>query len=219
MTSLETLIRILPSLMKGLMVTLEVFFLGSVIAALLAFIAGMMRLSKFRIVRFVAAVYVEFFRGTSLLIQLFWIFYVLPFFGVDLSAMMAGVLALGLNYGAYGSEVVRSAIRAVPKGQTEAAIALNMAPTLRFRRIILPQAWPLMIPPFGNLLIELLKGTSLVSLITLSDLTFQAMSLRTTVSKLEIPIFALLLIIYFVIAYAVTLIMRAMEKKATVGRV
>jgi len=201
------------------MVTLEVFFLGSVIAALLAFIAGMMRLSKFRIVRFVAAVYVEFFRGTSLLIQLFWIFYVLPFFGVDLSAMMAGVLALGLNYGAYGSEVVRSAIRAVPKGQTEAAIALNMAPTLRFRRIILPQAWPLMIPPFGNLLIELLKGTSLVSLITLSDLTFQAMSLRTTVSKLEIPIFALLLIIYFVIAYAVTLIMRAMEKKATVGRV
>lgn len=201
------------------MVTLEVFLLGSVIAAMLAFVAGMMRLSKFRIIRFVAAVYVEFFRGTSLLIQLFWIFYVLPFFGVDLSAMMAGVLALGLNYGAYGSEVVRSAIRAVPKGQTEAAIALNMAPTLRFRRIILPQAWPLMIPPFGNLLIELLKGTSLVSLITLSDLTFQAMSLRTTVSKLEIPIFALLLIIYFVIAYAVTLIMRAMEKKATVGRV
>lgn len=218
MTSLETMIQILPSLMKGLVVTLEVFLLGSVVAAVLAFVAGMMRLSKFRMVRFLAAVYVEFFRGTSLLIQLFWIYYVLPFLGIDLSALMAGVLALGLNYGAYGSEVVRSAIRAVPKGQTEAAIALNMSPTLRFRRIILPQAWPLMIPPFGNLLIELLKGTSLVSLITLSDLTFQAMSLRTTVSKLEIPIFALLLIIYFVIAYAVTLVMRALEKKATVGR-
>ncbi|PTQ55822.1 MAG: amino acid ABC transporter, permease protein [Candidatus Carbobacillus altaicus] len=218
MTSLETLISLLPTLMKGLVVTLEVFLLGSVVAAVLAFIAGLMRLSKFRIVRFLAAFYVEFFRGTSLLIQLFWIFYVLPFFGLDLSALTAGVLALGLNYGAYGSEVVRSAILSVPRGQTEAAIALNMSPVLRFRRIILPQAWPLMIPPFGNLLIELLKGTSLVSLITLSDLTFQAMSLRTTVSKLEIPIFALLLIIYFVIAYAVTLLMRALEKKATVGR-
>lgn len=215
---MEAVVTLLPALLRGLKVTLEVFFMGSLLSALLAFLAGLLHLSRWRLARFFAGVYVEFFRGTSLLIQLFWIFYVLPFFGLDLSALTAAVLALGLNYGAYGSEVVRSAIQSVPKGQTEAAIALNMPPAMRFRRIILPQAFPLMIPPFGNLLIELLKGTSLVSLITLADLTFQGMSLRTTESKLEIPIFALLLLIYFIIAYAITLTMRTLERRTTAGR-
>ena len=92
--------------------------------------------------------------------------------------MAAGVLAIGLNYGAYGSEIVRSSIFAVPKGQTEASIALNMTPWQRMRYIIIPQAMMRMIPPFGNLSIELLKGTSLVSFIALNDLTYEALTLR-----------------------------------------
>ncbi|CAM3389882.1 ectoine/hydroxyectoine ABC transporter permease subunit EhuC [Hydrogenibacillus schlegelii] len=215
---MEAGILLLPGLLRGLRVTLEVFVLGAMLALGLSFAVGLLRLSRFPIVRTLAAAYVEFFRGTSLLIQLFWLYYALPFFGVELSALAAGVLGLGLNYGAYGSEVVRSAIRSVPKGQWEAAIALNLSPLVRFRRVILPQAWPLMLPPFGNLLIELLKGTSLVSMITLGDMTFQAMSLRTTYARYEVPLFLLLLVLYFLIATATSAIVRRLERRARVGR-
>ncbi|PTQ52752.1 MAG: ectoine/hydroxyectoine ABC transporter permease subunit EhuC [Hydrogenibacillus schlegelii] len=215
---MEAGLLLLPGLLRGLRVTLEVFVLGAMLALGLSFAVGLLRLSRFPIVRTLATAYVEFFRGTSLLIQLFWLYYALPFFGVELSALAAGVLGLGLNYGAYGSEVVRSAIRSVPKGQWEAAIALNLSPLVRFRRVILPQAWPLMLPPFGNLLIELLKGTSLVSMITLGDMTFQAMSLRTTYARYEVPLFLLLLVLYFLIATATSAIVRRLERRARVGR-
>jgi len=209
---------LLLGLLRGLWVTLEVFVLGAMLAWTLSFAVGILRLSHFPIVRLLATAYVEFFRGTSLLIQLFWLYYALPFLGVELSALSSGVLGLGLNYGAYGSEIVRSAIRSIPKGQWEAAIALNMSPLVRFSRVILPQAWLLMLPPFGNLLIELLKGTSLVSMITLGDMTFQAMSLRTTYAKYEIPIFLLLLVLYFFIATATSGVFRLLERRARVGR-
>ena len=131
-----------------------------------------------RRVRWLATVYVEVFRGTSALVQLFWLFFVLPQFGLTLAPFLVAVLALGLNVGAYGSEVVRGAILGVPRGQWEATTALNMTRAAALRRIILPQAFVAMIPPWGNLFIELLKATSLVSLITLSDLTFRAQTVE-----------------------------------------
>ncbi|MNY48497.1 Glutamine transport system permease protein GlnP [compost metagenome] len=116
-----------------------------------------MRLSRFWLVRNAATVYVEVFRGTSLLIQLFWLYFALPMLlDIQIPAMTAAVIALGLNYGAYGSEVVRSSVLALPKGQYEAAIALNMSRYGTMRRILLPQAFVRMIPSFGNLQIELL---------------------------------------------------------------
>lgn len=162
-------------------------------------------------------VYVEFFRGTSLLVQLFWAFYVLPRLGLTLSAMQAGLLVLGLNYGAYGSEVVRSSILSIAKTQTEAGIALNMTPTQILRHVILPQAFLVMLPPFGNLLIELLKGTALVSLITLSDLMFQGALLRGTTLRTT-EVFTLVLIMYFLMAYPLTLGVRRLETKLSRGR-
>ena len=122
------------------------------------------------------------------------------------------MLALGLNVGAYGAEVVRGAIQAIPRGQIEASIALNMSRGLMLRRVILPQAIVRILPPFGNLLIELLKATSLASLITLSDVTFQALTLRQTVGRIT-EIFTLLLFIYFLIAYPLTLGVRWLEKR------
>ena len=100
--------------------------------------------------------YVEIFRGTSILVQLFWIFFVLPLppFNLEISPFVAGVLALGLNVGAYGAEVVRGAIQSISRGQIEAAIALNMSRGLMMRRVILPQALVRIVPPFGNLLIS-----------------------------------------------------------------
>jgi polar amino acid transport system permease protein len=205
-------------LLKGAAVTLHVMILSIIVAFLLSFLFGFMKLSKWKILRMISSIYIEVFRGTSLLIQLFWLYFALPMLGVQLSAMTAGVLAIGLNYGAYGAEVVRSSIQAVPKGQTEAAIALNMTTFQKMRIVILPQALLLMTPTFGNLTIELLKGTALVSLVTLSDLTFQAMLLRTATMKTA-EIFGLLLIFYFLIAYPVSLGFRWLERKLSVGRV
>lgn len=204
-------------LMSGAVITLKVMILSVIVALVLSFVFGFMKLSKWKILRWIANVYIEVFRGTSLLIQLFWLFFALPLLGVELSALTAGVLAIGLNYGAYGAEVVRGAIQTISKGQTEAAIALNMTPFQRMRIVILPQAFALMVPTFGNLSIELLKGTSLVSLITLSDMTFQAANLRNATMQTT-EIYTLLLIMYFFIAYPITLGFRKLEKKLTVGR-
>jgi polar amino acid transport system permease protein len=126
-------------------------------------------------------------------------------------------MALGLNYGAYGAEVVRSSILAIPKEQTEAAIALNMTWFQRTRLVILPQAFLIMLPTFGNLLIELLKGTSLVSLVTITDLTYQGVLLNTTTLKTT-EIFSLMLVMYFVIAMPLTMGVRWLERRASIGR-
>jgi polar amino acid transport system permease protein len=163
-----------------------------------------------------SSVYIEFFRGTSVLVQMFWIFFALPAFGVSLSPFVAGVVALGLNVGAYGGELVRGAVQAVPRGQVEAAIALNMRPSLRMRRVILPQAVVALLPPMGNLMIELLKGTSLVSLITLNELTFQAQILRSRTGA-TLTIFVLVLIMYFLMSQVIHLVVWALERRVSRG--
>ena len=205
---------LLPSLLRGLSTTISLTFWGAILAFVVALITGILRSSQSAVLRSISGIYVEIFRGTSILVQLFWIYFVLPLdpFNISLSAFQAGVLALGLNVGAYGAEVVRGAIQAIPRGQIEASIALNMSRGLMLRRVILPQAIVRILPPFGNLLIELLKATSLASLITLSDVTFQALTLRQTVGRIT-EIFTLLLFIYFLIAYPLTLGVRWLEKR------
>jgi polar amino acid transport system permease protein len=205
---------LLPTLLRGLSLTITLTFWGALLALVMAIFVGIARASSYMLVRGISGFYVEIFRGTSILVQLFWIYFVLPLppFSIDISAFQAGVLALGLNVGAYGAEVVRGAIKAIPRGQIEASIALNMTPALMMRRVILPQAMVRILPPFGNLLIELLKATSLVSLITLADITFQALTLRQSVGRTT-ETFILLLVIYFLIAYPLTLGVRWLEKQ------
>ena len=149
------------------------------------------------------------------MVQLFWIFYVLPFFGIVLEPYLAGFLAVGLNLGAYGAEVVRGAIQAVPRGQYEAALALNMSSRKRMRRIIFPQAVVIMLPAWGNLLIELLKGTALIGLISVTDLMFQSRQIYS-LSYAAIETFGTVLVIYYVIArLVITPLMRLLEVKLT----
>ena len=209
---MELLSLIMPLLLQGVIVTLQLAFGGSVLAFFVAFVAGLARLSPLGIVRAVVGLYVEVFRGTSLIVQLFWVFFVLPFIGINLSPLAAGTLALGLNAGAYGSEIVRGAILGVPKGQTEAAIALNMSGWQRTRLIVLPQALIRMLPPMGNLSVEIVKGTALASLITLSDLTFQAHKLIQSIGHTA-EIFTVILIIYFLLAYPLTRVIRWVERQ------
>ncbi|NHN33244.1 ectoine/hydroxyectoine ABC transporter permease subunit EhuC [Paenibacillus sp. S3N08] len=216
---MQTTWEYLAPLLQGAILTIEITILSLFAAFLLSLIVGIARFSKIKAVRFCMALYVEIFRGTSLLVQLFWLYFALPMlFDFRMSAFTVAIIALGLNYGAYGSEVVRSAIMAIPKGQTEAGIALNMTPWQRLRYIILPQAFVMMLPSFGNLQIELLKGTSLVYLITLSDLTYQGMILRSYDISKATFIFFMLLLIYFIMAQAMTLGIRALERKTSKGR-
>ncbi|MEO3793092.1 ectoine/hydroxyectoine ABC transporter permease subunit EhuC [Nonomuraea sp. B10E15] len=210
----------MPFLCQGAAVTLQSAAGGAALAIVIALIVGLMASSPLRTVRGVARVYMEFFRGTSVLVQLFWLFYAMPILtGYQLDKVFAGVLALGLNLGAYGSEVVRGALQAVPPSQREAAIALNFSPLQRMRYVILPQAFVEMIPPMNNLLIELLKATSLLSVITVADLAYEGRLLVNSGSD-QLIVFALMLVIYFLFSYAITLVMRFVERRAArmVGR-
>ena len=183
----------------GSIVTVQQTILAAALAISIAAVFGLMRLSKNWAVRGSAIAYIEFFRGTSLLVQLYWIFFVLPLLGITLEKFTAGFVAVGLNLGAYGAELVRGAIQSVPRGQYEAALALNMSNYKRMRRIILPQALLLMLPPWGNLLIELLKGTALVSLISVVDLMFEAKQINGTTYQ-SVESFGTALIIYYLMA-------------------
>jgi polar amino acid transport system permease protein len=198
------------NLASGLWVTVYVTVLSAAVAVVIAFILGLLAQMKQIVPRTFARVVIEFFRGTSLLVQLFWLYYALPLLGYRFDPLGVAILAFGLNFGAYGSEVVRGAIKAVPRAQWEGAIALNLSPFQRMRRVILPQAYPLMIPPFGNLLIQMIKSTPLVFLITLTDLTAVADQYRASEGH-EAFIFGLLLVVYFVLAYVCTLGMHALE--------
>ena len=208
---------LLPHLIGGLWVTIQVTLGGTLVAFVCSFLAGLGRLSRDPIVRGLARGYIEVFRGTSALVQLFWVYFALPLLlGVRLDALVVGILALGLNIGAYGAEVVRGAIAAIPRGQIEAAIALNLSPWQRMRHVVLPQALVAMLPPFGNLLIELLKATALVSMITLTDLTRAGMFLRDETLRTA-EIFGLLLVIYFVLSLGITHAVRRVERAVSRG--
>ncbi len=196
----------------GTLFTIAQFVLAACVAIMLALGAGLARLSYNMALRGVATAYIEVFRGTSLLVQLYWIFFVLPLFGLTLDKFWAGFLSVGLNIGAYGAEIVRGAIKSVPKGQWEAGYALSLSPAQRMRRIILPQALVLMLPPWGNLLIELLKGTALVSLISVSDLMFQAKQINAS-TFLSAQAFGTALIVYYLLArFLITPFMRWLER-------
>jgi polar amino acid transport system permease protein len=208
--------EMLLTLLRGLAVTVELTVAASVLAAVIALAAGLARMSPRRALAWPAAVYVEVFRGTSALVQLFWFFFVLPFFGIKLSAFAAGILVLALNTGAYGAEVVRGAVLAVPRGQLDASAALNLSRLQTLWRIVLPQAIPAMLPPAGNLAIELLKNSALVSLITITELTFAAQLLRAE-SLRSAEIFGLVLVLYFAVALCITAGMRLLERRAARG--
>jgi polar amino acid transport system permease protein len=207
----------IPILLKGAVTTIEITVLASILAFCIALLAGLGRLSRTRLIRAVCVGYIEFFRGTALLVQLFWLFFVLPQFGILLEPLTVAVVGIGLNYGAYGAEVVRGAILGVPRGQMEAASALNMPPLRTMWRIILPQAAIIMIPPWGNLIIQLLKATSLVSLITITEITFRAYQLnQLTVRTAEI--FGAVLVIYFCLSQVISAGTRSLEHVFARGR-
>jgi polar amino acid transport system permease protein len=206
----------LALIFQGALVTIQLTLMGCALALVMAFLGGLGRLSRFAAVRALATAYIEFFRGTSIFVQLFWAYFVLPFMGITLTPLQAGVLALGLNVGAYGAEVVRGAVQSIGKEQFEACVALNLSRYQTMRHIILPQALLIMLPTFCNNAIELLKATAIVSLISLSDMTFQAQVVRAQTGNTLVP-FATILVLYFLMALAISTAMRALERRMARG--
>ena len=168
---LKLYVTFIPILAKGALTTLEISLVAMVLAVALGLILALMRLYGGRVLSITALLYIELIRGTPLLIQLFFIFYALPYAGLRLSPFIAAVLGLGLNYAAYEAENYRGGIAGVPKAQTEAGLALGLTHGQTIRHIIIPQALRIVIPPITNDFISLLKDSSLVSVITMVELT------------------------------------------------
>jgi polar amino acid transport system permease protein len=214
--------QIIPVLLDGLPETVIAAVGGILVTIVLAFLAGLALLSPRRSVRVVSRIYVEGFRGTSEVVQLFWIFFVLPVLvGLQLLPLFAGVLVLGLNHGAYGAEIVRGAVQSVPRAQYEGCIALSLSPAQRMGRVILPQAIVEMLPPFNNLFIQLLKSTSILSFIVVSEVTERGVQVLVPNYGGDIvTIFVSMLVIYLVLALLITAGMRFAERVASrrVGR-
>ncbi|MFY1621383.1 ectoine/hydroxyectoine ABC transporter permease subunit EhuC [Micromonospora sp. WMMD736] len=207
---------------RGLLLTVQATVGGILIATVLALASGLAMLSTSRIVRAIARIYVEIWRGTSEVVQLMWIYFVLPVLvGYQIVPLAAGIAVLGLNFGAYGAEIVRGAIQSVPRAQYEGAVALSLTPAQRMRRVILPQALVEMVPPFNNLFIQLLKGSSLLTIITVHEMTYQAREVLIDrfISQAAV-IWTIVLLFYLVLAVLITVGMRALERWAAklVGR-
>lgn len=206
-----------PLLLDGAWVTVKLTIYSSILGALFAFAFGIGKLSGNWIFKGLAVAFIEIFRGTSLLVQLFWLFFALPLLGDALGLdwrlppVLAGTLALSLNIGAYGAEVVRGAIQAVPDSQLEAAKALDFTDRQTLWRICIPQAIPEMMPSFGNLAVQNLKDTALVSLISLTDLAFRAEQIRNYTQD-STTIYTLLLFMYFGMALVLTAFMKVLER-------
>ena len=171
---------IMPTMLEGVKITILATILGSIVAAAVGLVIALLRRSPNRLVSRPVGFFAEFIRGTPLLVQLYFIFYVLPSAGILLSPLVAGVIGLGLHYGTYAAEVYRGGIDNVPRGQWEAAKACNLTPAQTWMHVIIPQAIPPMIPALANYFIAMFKETPLLSAITVLELMNQARSIANT---------------------------------------
>lgn len=211
---MDFLIQRLPLYAEGAWVTIQLTLGGIVLAFVLAMVFGIMGTIHHWLPRAVATVYVEVFRGIAALVLMFWMAFALPqLTGYQLADNFAAILAVGLNLGAYGAEVVRSSINAVPRPQVEATVALNLSWFQRTRLVVLPQAWAQMLPTFGNLVIELMKATAVASLIAVNDLTAVAQDMRQATGETVVA-FIGAFVIYYLIAQVLILGMRLLERRA-----
>ena len=208
---------ILGGIFEGFHITAAVTFYGLAYAVPFAFVFGILQHFTTGPARFAVTSVIEFWRSSPTIILLFVFYYSLPSFGVTLSAMTVAAMALGLNIGGYGSQAVRAALQSLDRGQVDAGWALGLRRRQILASIELPQAIVAMTPTFINQIIQLIKGTALVSLITLGDMTFRAREIVQIDFRPDV-IFSVLLLAYFLVCYPVTILGRWAEKRVGQGR-
>ena len=204
--------------LKGLGLTIFLTLVTMVLATALAIPLALGRLSQVRLVRWPANVFVEFMRATPLILQLIYIYYVLPSAGIKLDPLTAAITGLSLHYSAYLSEVFRGGIQSIQKGQSEAALSLGLSRWLAFRKVILPQATRVVLPTLGNYLISLFKDTSLASVVTVQELMFSGQIIAARDFQ-YFTIYTVTAILYFAVCYPSGLAVRSLEDYTRRGRV
>lgn len=181
-------LEILPTLGSALIITIQATVLGMLVAVTLGLALALLRRSRLALLSLPTAFVIEFVRSTPLLVQMYFLFYVLPLTGVQMSPLATGIVALGLHYATYCAEVYRAGIEAVPRGQLEAARALNMSPWRTAVGVVLPQAIPPVVPALGNYLVAMFKDTPLLSAITVVELLQQSKIIGSTTFRYTEPL-------------------------------
>jgi len=203
----------MPFLFEGLWLTLTISFLALAISMVLGLLVAVVRLSRNRGVSFIAATYVEVFRDTPVLVQLFWFYYVLPILlGIQISAFGAALIGLTLHSAAFLGEVYRAGIQAVPSDHVEAAKVLGLKPVQTFVRIVMPQALRTILPPLVNNFVDLIKLSSLASVFAVGEVTRKATELSAATFR-PLEIFTFIALIYFFICWPLSLAMRHLERR------
>ena len=202
---------ILPIILIGLSVTLEATVLGFLVSLVIGLVLALLRRARTRWVAWPAALVIEFIRDTPLLVQLFFLYYVLPQYGLTLPAFLTGTLALGIQYSAYMSEVYRAGLDAVPRGQIEAATALNLSRVRMYRSIIIPQAIPRIVPAMGNYLVSMIKDTPILSVVTVMEMLGLARIIGDRTFRYLVPL-TLVAGIFLVLSLSATVLIRRLER-------
>ncbi len=203
-------------LLGGLLLTVELTFVVITLSLVCALFVALAGLSRFAPLRWLVKAYIEVIRGTPLLLQLVYVYYVLPEIGIRLNAFTAGVLALTLNYSAYISEVYRSGIQAIAKGQHDAAAALGMTRALAMRRIILPQAIRIVVPALGNYFIGLFKDTALCSAVSIQELVFTA-QVHAALNFQYFTLYTVVAAMYFAVSFPAARLVGYLERATKRG--
>jgi polar amino acid transport system permease protein len=216
-TFLEHAQDFLPILLKGAVITVEVTVLSFLMSSVIGLGLALIRLSPIQAVSTAGATIVNIIRGLPIIVQLFYIYFVLPDVGIQLTAFQAGVIGLGIAYSAYQAENFRAGIEAVDPGQREAAQAMGMRGALIMRRVILPQAFRIALPPYGNTLVMMLKDSSLVSTITVAEMT-RAGQLIASSTFQNMAVYTLVALLYLVMSLPLVFGLRRLERRMGAGR-
>jgi polar amino acid transport system permease protein len=203
---------ILPDLLRALVTTIEITVLGSIVAFVLGLVIAVLRRARIPVVDQVLWALVEVIRSTPLLVQIFFLFFVLPQFGLTLSAFVVGVTALGVHYATYTSEVYRAGIDAVPKGQWEAATALSLPRSRVWTGVILPQAIPRVLPALGNYAISMFKEVPLLLAISVVEVVSKAQEIGSQTFRFTEP-FTIAGLLFLVLSYPASMLVRRLERR------
>ena len=208
----QNAIEFLPILLKGAVVTIEITFCSFVLSTLLGLLLALMRVSSNKVASHAASTFINVIRGLPIIVQLFYIYFVLPDLGVSLSAFQAGFIGLGIAYSVYQAENFRAGIQAIDHGQIEAAQSIGMRGGLVMRRVVLPQAFKIALPSYGNTLVMMLKDSSLASTITVAEMT-RAGQLIASSTFQNMTVFTLVALLYLALSLPLVYGLRRLERR------
>jgi polar amino acid transport system permease protein len=211
---LKQSVEFLPILAQGLKLTVIVTIGSFVLSTLLGLVWALMRVSGNRLLSGIAKVFVNVIRGIPIIVQLFYIYFVLPDFGLNLTALQASIIGLGIAYSAYQAENFRAGIEAIDKGQVEAAQSIGMGWWLTMRRVLLPQAFKIVLPPYGNVMIMMLKDSSQASTITVAELALQGRLIASSTFQ-NTTVFTLVAMLYLCMSLPLIWLVSHLESRTT----